>query len=60
VIFDELKEQDLPNLIDAFNSVVEEGLYLHRRRTQPYFQPHNRYKHIWLDIIMKEEPSPKH
>jgi len=35
VIFDELKEEDLPTLIKVFNSVIEEGLYFHRNEGLP-------------------------
>jgi L-amino acid N-acyltransferase YncA len=35
VVFDELKEQDLPRLVEAFNSVIEEGLYFHRNEGLP-------------------------
>ena len=35
VIFDELKEQDLRELIEVHNSVIEEGLYFHRNEGLP-------------------------
>ena len=35
VTFDELKEQDLPKLINVYNSVIEEGLYFHRNEGLP-------------------------
>lgn len=35
MIFDDLKEQDLPKLIEVFNSVIEEGLYFHRNEGLP-------------------------
>jgi len=35
VIFDELKEHDLPKLIEVFNSVIEEGIYFHRNEGLP-------------------------
>lgn len=35
VTFDALNEQDLPKLINVYNSVIEEGLYFHRNKGLP-------------------------
>ncbi len=35
VIFDTLKDQDLPKLINVHNSVIKEGLYFHRNEGLP-------------------------
>lgn len=35
VTFDKLEEQDLPQLIEVFNSVIREGLYFHRNEGLP-------------------------
>jgi len=35
VIFNELKEQDLPELINVYNSIIKEGLYFHRDEGLP-------------------------
>ena len=43
VIFDELKEQDLPELIEVFNSVIEEGLYFHRNEGLPDLKTARRW-----------------
>jgi len=35
IVFEELKEEDLPELIKAYNSVIEEGQYFHRDQGLP-------------------------
>ncbi|MFQ6074056.1 MAG: hypothetical protein ACE5KC_02440 [Candidatus Bathyarchaeia archaeon] len=35
VTFDELKEQDLPELVEVFNSVIKEALYFLRNERLP-------------------------
>ncbi|MFQ6074205.1 MAG: GNAT family N-acetyltransferase [Candidatus Bathyarchaeia archaeon] len=43
VIFEELKEQDLPELIEVFNSVIKEGLYFHRNEGLPDLETAKRW-----------------
>ena len=35
VTFDDLKDQDLPKLINLYNSIIKEGLYFHRNEGLP-------------------------
>jgi len=62
VIFDELKEQDLPEIVPVFNSVVQEGLYFHRNEGLPnvetarkWFQDHVKVGMIYVAARVNNE-----
>jgi len=41
--FDQLREQDLPQLIPVFNSIIQEGIYFHRNEGLPDLETARRW-----------------